>query len=93
MVTPSIYEIKTASHFKSPYFFSRDSMRFFGQTMRSFKVVKSPTDRIFLYAAMRADGRLMGYTFREFVPATGELLLAGPHCDSLADVQNFIKNN
>jgi hypothetical protein len=69
-------------------------MRAFGQTMRSFKIVKSPAGRIFIYAPIRDrdTSRIMGYTFREFVLATGELHLT-PHCDSMSEIQNYIKEN
>ena len=67
MKTPTIYDIKYDTQEKSPYFFSRDTLKFFGQTMKSFKVVQSPTGRIFIYAPSYWDGRLMGYTFREYV--------------------------
>lgn len=67
MKTPTIYDIKYDTQGKSPYFFSRDTLKFFGQTMRSFHVRKSPSGRIFIYAPM-IDYRkhFMGYTWREY---------------------------
>lgn len=67
MITPSIYEIKQNTHATSPYFFSPKTLKFFGQTMKSFRVEKSPSGRIFIWASSRWDGQLMGYTFREYV--------------------------
>ena len=66
---PAIQEIKTYTGSESPYFFSRDTMRFFGQTMKSFKVILSPDrERCFIYAPIRDrwESRFMGYTFREY---------------------------
>ena len=34
----TIYDIKRLTMETSPYFFSKDTMKFFGQTMRDFKV-------------------------------------------------------
>lgn len=62
----TIYEIKRATKEKAPYFFSRDTLRFFGQTMRSFKVRESPGGRAFIYSPSYYRGKLTGYTFREF---------------------------
>ena len=67
MEKPTIYEIKQNTFGTSPYFFSPKTLKFFGQTLKSFKVVQSPTGRIFIYAAMRDyNHNLMGYTFREY---------------------------
>lgn len=67
MQKPTIYEIKRSVIATSPYFFDRQTMRFFNQTMKDFTVVKSPTDRIFLYApVMDEDRKIRFYTFREY---------------------------
>lgn len=67
MATPTIYEIKEATQKKSPYFFSRNTLASFGQTMHSFTVKRSPMGRVYIYAPMHdRDGKDMGYTFREF---------------------------
>ena len=70
---PTIAEIKARTREKSPYFFERDTMRFFGQTMRSFSVRVSPKGNIYIVApSYWSDSqypyrpRLMGYTFRCF---------------------------
>lgn len=61
----TIYDIKY-SLVNNPYFFSRNTLKFFGQTLKDFKVKKSPTNRVFIYAPIRIDGRISGYTFREY---------------------------
>lgn len=91
MKTPTIYEIKYAIQVKSPYFFTRDSMRFFNQTMRDFHVRKSPSGKIFIYAASYWDNRLMGYTFREFIDND----LVNPHGNfkSISDINSYINTH
>jgi hypothetical protein len=101
MKTPTIYEVKSKTGYYAPHFFDRETLKFFGQTMKSFKVQKSPADRIFIYApsyqCIRGKTRLMGYTFREVVGndlvmprwSTGDMV---KH-DTLSDVLHFIENN
>ena len=36
----TIYEIKRRSQAKKPYYFSKDTMNFFNQTLKDFKVCK-----------------------------------------------------
>jgi len=69
MKIPTIYDIKHDIQEKSPHFFSRNILKFFGQTMKSFHVVQSPEGRIFIFAIMRPEftRRGVGYTFREYV--------------------------
>lgn len=73
MPRPTIQEIKQKTRHGSPYFFSRDTMRTFGQTMRSFMVKESPSGRLYIYAPRYAGERFSGYTFREV--GTDQLLL------------------
>ena len=68
----TIYEIKEATKETSPYFFSVDSLAFFGQTMDSFTV--TPKGNKFLIEAPSGDnwtGKHM--TRRLFNPVTNEL--------------------
>jgi hypothetical protein len=51
MKTPSIYEIKEATQKTAPYFFSRQTLKFWGQTMKSFKVYKTDVPHEFLIEA------------------------------------------
>lgn len=68
----TIYEIRDAIKEKQPYYFSHDTLHFFGQSMESFIVKKSPSGRIFIYAPSYWIGGyfrhkdFMGYTFMEF---------------------------
>ncbi len=70
----TIYEIKERTKETAPYFFSRDTMRFFHQTLRSYSVTKQSDGRYRVAADMRdSSGRLMGVTERFFNPANNEL--------------------
>jgi len=64
----TIYEIKELSKITSPYFFSKDTLRFFGKTLRSFKVYKQK-DGMFLVIAKNK----YGVTKRIFHPLTNKL--------------------
>ena len=63
---PTISEIECAVINKSPYFFSPDTLEFFEQSKSDFKVKVSPTGRTFVYAPCRYNGKVIGYTLREF---------------------------
>lgn len=45
-----IYEIKRETAKTEPHFFSRDTMRFFGQTLKDFHVKKLSDNRFYIYA-------------------------------------------
>ena len=71
----TIYEIKQRTLNTSPYFFVPKTMRFFGQTMKSFSV-KKQTDGRYLISSPMADkstGRIIGKTQRYFNPVTNLL--------------------
>ena len=66
MKKPTIYEIKQ-SGVLGEYFFSRDTLRFFGQTMASFKVDWQNKNQgiVRVYATIRnSRGQPMGETER-----------------------------
>jgi hypothetical protein len=67
----TIEQIKEQTKRGSPYFFSRDTLKWWGQRLKDFRVVISPGGRIFLYAPsrqwVRGERVLMGYTVREYV--------------------------
>jgi hypothetical protein len=69
----TIYEIKDRTAETAPYFFSKDTLRFFGQTMASFHIKKQPDGRYYIYADMRYCGEKVGLTERYFNPITNEL--------------------
>jgi hypothetical protein len=68
----TIYEIKRLTEKTAPYFFSRDTLKFFGQTMSSFKVYKLSDGR-YLLTAPYGKGKPKGETVRYFNPITNEL--------------------
>jgi hypothetical protein len=70
----TIYEIKNRTLESSPYFFTRDTLKFFGQTMRSFSVKKQADGR-YKIAAPIIDhrGERRGQTVRFFNPETNTL--------------------
>ena len=71
----TIYKIKQRTQETAPYFFTRSSMKFFGQTMKDFKVYKQPDGRFKITAPMinKSRGVVMGETIRFFNPLTNEL--------------------
>lgn len=69
----TIYDIKNLTRDTAPYFFSRKTLKFFGQTLRSFSVHKQKDGRYRINAPMMADGKYMGETVRYFNPVNNEL--------------------
>lgn len=72
----TIYDIKhfIESGTEDNHFFDRDSMKFFGQTMKSFSV-RHVNGHVFILA----DGKHGTITFREFVPGETKLKEFGVH--------------
>jgi len=56
----TIYEIKRRTEGTAPHFFSRQTMKFFGQTMRDFKVYKQQDGKFLIVAPMRERTRFSG---------------------------------
>lgn len=70
----TIYQIQELTRKTAPYFFSKNSMKFFGQTMRSFSIKKQSDGRYLISAPMKNNyGKIMGYTQRYFNPINNEL--------------------
>lgn len=69
----TIYEIKERTQETSPHFFDRDTLRFFGQTLKDFKVKKQSETEYLISAPSYWSGKLMGYTERIFNTETNEL--------------------
>ena len=65
----TIYDIKQLTETTAPYFFDRKTLKFFGQTMKSFKVQKCDDGRYFIQAPRKHGG----YTRRFFNPANNKL--------------------
>lgn len=77
MKTPSIEEVAEATKEKCPYYFDKDTLRFFGQTLRSFKVSDNGDGRFKISAPsywwINGEKKLRGYSERLFNPATNDL--------------------
>jgi len=60
---PTIQSIRE-SLVLGPYFFSKDTLKFFGQTMRSFKVEWHDKDQgiVRLFAPIKSQGQIRGVT-------------------------------
>ena len=71
----TIQEIKNRTQETAPYFFDAKTLKFFGQTMKSFKVYKQEEGKYLISAPMkdRNSGKVVGYTERLFNPETNEL--------------------
>jgi len=77
----TIYEIKTRLEETAPKYFSRETMKFFGQTMKDFRVYKQEDGKFLLTALIRQRTRFsgseiwatIGQTRRIFNPETNRL--------------------
>ena len=69
----TIYEIKHRTKETSPYFFTRETLRFFNQTMKNFKVSKIRGENKWLIIApYQGFGKVL-YTERIFNGDTNKL--------------------
>ena len=77
----TIYEIKRRLEEKKPHFFSRETLKFFGQTMKDFKVYKQKDGKFLMVAPIRSrcwglsfeTWATIGQTRRIFNPETNDL--------------------
>jgi len=77
----TIYEIKTRLEETAPKYFSRETMKFFGQTMKDFRVYKQKDGKFLLTAPIRQRTRFsgseiwatIGQTRKIFNPETNRL--------------------
>ena len=69
----TINEIKKRTQKTAPHFFSRDTMRFFNQKLKDFKVKKLNDTEFLIYADSYWNGNFMGVTIRVFDTTTNEL--------------------
>jgi hypothetical protein len=72
----TIYDVKRETAETSPHFFDKNTLRFFGQTMRSFTVSNAAgvyQGKYWVRAAIKIDGKQIGITERLFNPKTKEL--------------------
>lgn len=71
----TIYEIKRRTQETAPEFFTRETMKFFGQTLKDYKVYKVDNENYLITAPMRMRGKVIGHTRRLFNTETNKLLL------------------
>jgi len=71
----TIYEIKELTKETAPYFFSKDTMKFFGQTLKSFRVKKQDDGRYKITAPSGNNWEHEHTTVRFFNPENNELEL------------------
>lgn len=76
----TIYDIKRLTNQTSPYFFSRNTLKFFKQTLKDFRVYKQKDGKYLITAPMyrtNDNGKLVyvSDTKRLFNPITNELEL------------------
>ena len=71
----TISEIKNRTQETAPYYFTRKTMSFFGQTMRDFRVSKQADGRYLISAPMRDrnTGKVVGTSQRYFNPINNNL--------------------
>ena len=69
----TIYEIKKRTKETSPYFFSRNTMKFFGQRMKDFKVYKQKDGRFKIIAPSGSNWSNDLKTIRYFNPTNNKL--------------------
>jgi hypothetical protein len=70
----TIYEIKKRTAKTNPYFFSRKTMEFFGQTLKDFRIHKQADGRYRIEApTYRGPDKLNRPTVRYFNPSTNGL--------------------
>ena len=55
MKKPTIYQIKRATLQTAPYFFDSKTLKFWGQTMKSFKVYKTDVPHLFLIEGAKGN--------------------------------------
>lgn len=70
----TIYEVKQKTKKTAPYFFSRETMKYFRQTMKDFKVYKQEDGRFKIIAPIRILPKVDDdFTIRYFNPINNEL--------------------
>lgn len=69
---PTIAYIAERNAAAGGYYFSRDTLRFFGQRRSNFKV-HVRAGRVFVQASSYQGGNYMGESFAEFKPKTGKV--------------------
>jgi hypothetical protein len=92
MKKPTISQIKTATSETAPMFFCKENMKGYQQTMKTFKVVKSPKDNIYIYSQkLDGNGYPCGVTFRKF--EDNKLKFIDIPAWNVREVLEYIENN
>lgn len=73
MKSLTIYDIKRLTKETSPEYFTLKTMKFFGQTLKDFRVSKQEDGRYLISAKMKDNGKVVGETKRYFNPTTNKL--------------------
>ena len=70
----TIYEVKRIHESKDPdYFFSRETMKYFGQTLRDFRVTSMRDGKFLVQVSMGNTGEKSRMARWAFDPETGKL--------------------
>ncbi len=70
----TIYEVKRRTQDNQPYFFTRDTMKFFHQTLKDYSVTKYDAIRYLISAPCKDhNGKIVHYTKRYFNTVTNNL--------------------
>lgn len=68
----TIYQIKREA-VNGEYYFSRETLKFFGQKLSDFKVRKIGQGVYFIYAPAKRGGRVIFYSMRIYIAENREL--------------------
>ena len=63
---PTIYDIKRYTLDSGPYFFSRDTMKFFKQTLKDFRITKLSFNKWYILAKSGAHWTERTFSFTNF---------------------------
>lgn len=74
----TIYEIKYQTRETEPYYFSKATMRFFGKTLRDFRVMKMADGRYRITAPVRSrfSDKILSESVQYYNPITRKLELS-----------------
>lgn len=70
----TIYDIKRLTQDSQPYFFSRNTLKLFGQTLKDFKITKINETQYRISAPRLLNGKRIGDTVRIFDTTVNDLL-------------------
>ena len=87
----TIAEIVKANKAAGFYYFDRSTMKYYGQTLKMFKV-KQIGDDIFIYAKAKIYGSTQNHAmFARFFPKSGQVRnITDRHIESIADIERYL---